>query len=151
MQKFKFNKNNLPISIRSRLTPIDMQQLPELFLLEGELLEGGGTVEKCKGNCPNVCKQHMGEFTFCSNLGCLCHNKKEEEVKLPEMLVIDGTEASNQALENDKHLAGKINQILTYLASKENEKNHYALTQRVDESFAEKVDSRQEEENTVLE
>lgn len=29
--------------------------------------------KKCTGNCPNVCKVHMGEFDFCSNPGCLCH------------------------------------------------------------------------------
>jgi hypothetical protein len=28
---------------------------------------------ECVGNCPNVCKVHMGRFTYCDNPGCLCH------------------------------------------------------------------------------
>lgn len=31
--------------------------------------------KKCTGNCPNTCRVHDGEFTFCTNEGCLCHGE----------------------------------------------------------------------------
>lgn len=180
MQKFKFDKNNLPISIRSRLTPTDLQQLPELFLLEGELLEGdtvGDYCEKCGHlrNCEDDmgcgCKCHGTVEKCCvenhNRLGmicsCPCHNKKEENnyetidpgskhfnretskeeiyqtykgvtatVKidyekqscdlqmqnaLPEVPEIIGWYDPEQA---DPILVSKINELVRYLASKEN-------------------------------
>ncbi len=35
--------------------------------------------KKCTGNCPNTCKVHMGEYEFCTNAGCICHQIEEKE------------------------------------------------------------------------
>lgn len=32
--------------------------------------------KRCIGNCPNTCKIHMGEYQFCTNPSCECHEKK---------------------------------------------------------------------------
>lgn len=121
MQKFKVSKEEL----WAKFTIVDSafySKLPDFITLEGELLEGGGTVGvKCCGNFTNI----PMEKGICV---CPCHNKKEEivscgcavcekkfnretteEVKLPEMIDYGNV-----------NVIDKINQILTYLASKEN-------------------------------
>lgn len=75
---------------------------------------------KCVGNCPNVCKAHMGEFTFCTNSGCVCHKEKcsygehswhkkpdfEERIcvkcKLEEPVKEDGVNQTNDWREDNK-------------------------------------------------
>lgn len=126
---------------------IDYASLPDEVILEGELLEGGGTVEKCCVKCV-----YFHPFSVhCANLSCECHNKKEkkcphgvyglgcalcfeddgtptgfnretpkEEVQLPEkMLPGIFTLGSQSALQPLGPMELKINEILTYLASKE--------------------------------
>lgn len=92
MQKFKVTREALRKATAYSFSTYDT---PAFYELEGELLEGGGTVEKC---CGELHEQYptMGCM-------CLCHNKKEEslENKLVKILAehVGETGANEDAVE----------------------------------------------------
>lgn len=182
MQKFKIDREKLLEGLNGSKTGFiyNLLELPDTIILEGELLEGGGTVDKCAcsgeqltwdyhttGACHKTekCKAcEMAKEGYSGVPPHTCHNKKEEktcvcpscqaghknghnamrnfnrettkcccegrikapashslnvcvtisevEVKLPEPI--------DENVDTDWKLALKINEILAYLASKEN-------------------------------
>lgn len=85
MQKFKVTKEEL-YKVLTDAHTFMWDEVPGIVQLEGELLEGGGTVEKlghkCTDgiacNCPTVekcCEVCRGGPKLC--MDCSCHHKKE--------------------------------------------------------------------------